>query len=1086
MASDSARHNGDDPLWAYRPLAPCERTVHVRGFRAASPQDPVLMLWSEDGMALIAVAGRALGSAVTWPALPFARPVDLAGQPGPTGISIIGIPMEANRRPTPATLPGPGEAAGDILLVDQKKCDGCGMCLAVCPSDCFALKKGTLLLDEKGCIECYACVEVCDRGAMVPMATDPETVMCPDISRPRGFLSKLTTPASTDTDRNDEIPGWQAPRTPIRDKPFYVLGLAVATMQENGAALLRDGMVVGAVEEERLSRIKHHGFRSPGRRRRTICNDLSLRIEEAFAWRSVRFLLDREGITLDDIDVFAINGIPGRYRRSYSLTDAARPPRIIRSGRFVFVPHHLAHAASAFYPSGFEDAMVFTVDGRGDRETAAVFNADRDGIVRVFDILSLDDSSLGGVYETISRILGFGAHGQGSTMALAAMGEPVMDMNGCLSAKSRDHFDVHEKTTIRRYGHLARNRMEPITEEHRNLAASAQKALEDSVIALIEEGSGDAPLQRLCLAGGVALNCQMNTRIRDHFGLEEMFVQPAAHDGGSALGAAFVGHREITAETPFAKMDDAFLGPEYDAAEIQEALDRFGLEGSRVDDVCAETAALVARGKVVAWFQGRVEAGPRALGARSLIANPADPTVAARLNAAKGREDWRPFAPSILAGHEDAWLDDCNNDPFMLFVAGVRDDQRERVPAIVHADGTTRPQTVTSEAHPRYHRMISEFQRLSGVPLVLNTSFNTADEPIVCTPSDALDSFLHLGVDWLAMGDYLVRGPGQGATTKRLPAQRPGPSVGHGRDDQDGRTFTRLLLRLGTRCNSRCVHCTLRDLEDAPELDTEAALAALASGRERGCTEVVFMRGEPLIRPDAVRLVREAVKMGYDHVQVQTNGRMLAYPGLLDSLMNEGVTFFEVSLYGDSREAHDLIARAPGAFKQTLAGIRSLAGSGVDFMVGVPVMSANYFRLEGIVGLLSALGVQRVQFGLTRPVWLFDEGRFDVTPTVRISKAAAYIRDAIRAARAVGMRVSTEGVVLCHLDPDIIDAAEAPGALSGQLVMDLTGVESGVEVRRQSRPVPDACRSCRLEQLCPKPWAGATLMYGDSELTPYT
>ena len=1078
MAASSRQPEGQGPLWAYDLLEPGTRRVQVRRFAATSPDDPGLVLWSDHGITLLAVAGLALGRKAPWARIPFRRPVDPPPDAtGPADVALLGIPGEANRRPAVAADPGAHDRPGDIILVRPAACDGCGICVPQCPMACLSLDpEGGLVVDEEPCIECFACVEVCPRDAILPVAHQPSTVMCPDVKGPGGFLPGLQ---KNDSPSFPEMtaPAWQrTDRARGKGKSFYVLGLAMATMQENGAALLKDGVLVGCVEEERLSRIKHHGFRTPGREHRTICNDLSVPIEEAFAWRSVRHLLKEEGITLDDVDVFAVNGIPARFRRSYSLKDRDRPPVTLCSGRFVFVPHHLSHAASAFYPSGLDESLVFTVDGRGDRETAALFQASGGRIERIFDVLSLDDSSLGGVYETFSRILGFGSHGQGSTMALAAMGEPVFDMDGCLTVENHRRTDVHENGAMARYGHLSRGRFDPITDDHRNLAASVQKALEDCVITLIEEGQGPEKPRGLCLAGGVALNCQMNTRLRNHFGLENLFVQPAAHDAGTAIGAAYAGHYEVTGERPFEPMEHAYLGPEWDDGQVEAALDRFGLKGERVDDVASEAASRLAQGDVVAWFQGRLEAGPRALGARSLVADPSNPAVAARLNEAKGREDWRPFAPSILADHEEQWFNRASRNPFMLFVDSVRKERRDRVPAIVHADGTTRPQTVRVATAPRYHALISRFHEITGIPMVLNTSFNTADEPIVCSPADAVDSFLHLEADWLAMGHAPV--------SVSVPVGRPGPAD-RASDPVETRQYRRLLLRLGSRCNSRCAHCTLRDLEDGNDRDTESAMAALTTGRAQGCTEVVFMRGEPLIRPDIARLVRGAAAMGYGHLQVQTNGRMLAYPGLAAALLAKGVTFFEVSLYGDTSEVHDAIARSPGAFKQTVTGLRALVDAGAGFMVNVPVLSSNYFRLDGLVELLAALGARRVQFGLTRPVWLSGEGRFDVSPTVRLPKASPYLRQALRKARAAGLDATTESVVLCHLDPDLHSMAELPGDVDGQLVMELDQSESATGIRSQSRPVPPVCRSCRLEPLCPKPWAGATMLHGDAELIPF-
>jgi carbamoyltransferase len=992
-------------------------------------------------------------------------------------VTLLGVPGEASAWPAVQSDAGPGDRAGSILLLRPGRCDGCGACVPACPASCLSVAfDRALTIDEAPCIECFACVEACPAGALAPVAHERPTTMCPDLRRPRGFLPALSAsatppPAATISPR--------AARRAMR--PFRVLGLAISTMQENGAALLRDGVLAGAVEEERLNRVKHYGFAVPGRPHRTICNDLSIRLEEAFAWRSVRYLLETEGIGLDDVDCIAVNGIPGRFRRSYSLGDASRPPVILRSGRYVFVPHHLAHAASAFYPSGMRDAMVLTVDGRGDRETAAFFRACDGRIERVFDVLSQDDSSVGGVYETVTRVLGFGSHGQGTTMALAVMGEPTFDLSACMSIERHDRHRLHERVAAETLARHARTRFDPLLPVHRNLAASVQRALEDAVITLIDEGREGEPVRRLCLAGGVALNCQMNTRIRRHFGVEEMFVQPAAHDAGTAIGAAMEAHRLVTGEAPSWRMTHALLGPGYDAAAIDEAVAAFGLESRQVDDAAGEVAALLADGKVVAWDQGRLEIGPRALGGRSILANPADPSLVRRLNAAKGREEWRPFAPSILAGREAGWLDDAAGNPFMLFVSTVNPDRRNRVPAIVHADGTTRPQSVTEEAVPAYHRMLTAFERLTGLPLVLNTSFNTADEPIVCSPRDAVDSFVKLDADWLAIGDRLVSRPGA-RTATTVAAARPAPTPTPLEDG--GGKFTRLLLRLGTRCNSACAHCTVRDLAHLPDRTTAEALAELEAGRRRGCDEVVFLRGEALIRRDFPDLVRAARAMGYRHVQAQTNGRMLAYPKLAAALVRRGVDFFEVSLYGASAATHDEIARSDGAFDQTVAGIRSLAEAGAGLMVSVPILVANYLELARVADLVADLGVPRLHLAMTRPVWLPDLGRFDTAPTVRISRAAPRIREAVRAGRDRGLRVTTEGVVLCHLDPDLWDSAELPGEVAGQVVSDLTGTFAAGDVRSSSRPLPAPCASCAVNRRCPRPWAANLLLLGDGELLP--
>lgn len=1061
-----------DKLWSYALLGRKTKTVTVRRVAGKKPFTKLsglsLVFWSRDALALTRVVFASFAQRAPWSALPPWLPA--SERPcGPKGISLLGVAGEANKRPAVQRDPVAGDFVGSILVFTRTKCNGCTACVYVCPKRCFTSASNCIpVLDESRCIECYSCVESCPVDALAPVTHIRPTIMCPDIERPRRFLEGLSN-----------VPKAPAVIERPLKRPLYVLGLAISTMQENAAALLRDGLLVGAVEEERLNRVKHYGFRIPGRPGRTICNDLSTRIEEALAWRSVDYLLKREGITLDEVDIIAINGIPARFRRSYSLTDESRPPEILRSGRMVFVPHHLAHAASAYYPSGMREAFVFTVDGRGDRETAAFFHALDGRIERVFDVLSEEDSSIGGVYETVTRILGFGAHGQGTTMALSVMGEPRFDLSDCLSVERHDRHRIHENVAERLFASYARSRFDPLLTVHRDIAASLQKALEDTVIALIEEGSNGKKVERLCLAGGVALNCQMNTRLLRHFGVKQMFVQPAAHDAGTAIGAAMEAHKLVTGEPPFTEMRNAQLGPDFSDAEVDAALEAFSLKSSKVEDIAYEVAELLANGQVVAWAQGMLEIGPRALGGRSILANPSDATLPQRLNNAKGREEWRPFAPSIMAGYERDWLDEASGNSFMLFVSTVRADQRERVPAIVHADGTTRPQSVHADQQPLYHRMLCEFERRTGLPLVLNTSFNTADEPIVCAPIDAIHSFIQLGADWLAIGNRLVRRPDgkeRRHYTIDVPVQPPTATT----------RYKRLLVRLGTRCNSACVHCTIRDIAHLPDRTTTEAIEILKDGRRHGCDELVFMRGEALIRKDFPEIVKAARRMGYRHIQVQTNGRILAYPRYVRLLLQMGVTFFEVSLYGARALTHDAIARVKGAFDQTVAGIKALVQSHAEFMVTVPVLAHNYIELPYISDLVADLGVRRVHFSLVRPVFLKDQGYFDTAPIVRVSRAATYIRSAIRRAFDRGIMVSTEGIVLCHLDKDQWHVAELEGQVENQLVFDLNGLTSASAIREQSRVQLGPCKGCAVSLRCPGLWAGYAMLFSDSELLPIT
>ena len=545
-------------------------------------------------------------------------------------------------------------------------------------------------------------------------------------------------------------------RVKLRSKPLTILGIASTTLANHSATVLRDGKIVAAVQEERLRRRKQLGWHPPGRPFTTVVSDPAIPLSRAYPKRAIAWALKEAGLTMDEVDIVALNGIPARYFPTYSLREPERPPVTIRAGKTIFVPHHLAHAASTYRVSGMEDAFVFTVDGRGERETAGFFEA-RDGeLHRTFDVLVNDDSLIGGVYEYITTILGFGHHGAGSTMGLAPLGEPTMDLSAFLSARSRTDYTIHDHGIEEVFGYLRRNWGGPLEPGHTSLAASAQRALEDTVIQFIKDGLDGRDATNLCLAGGVALNCAMNQRIRTELNVGRIFVQPGANDAGTSLGAALEAHWDITGEAVPFEMDSAYLGPGYTDEEIETILKAWGLPYDRVDDIATEVAERIVDGRIVCWFQGRLEFGPRALGARSILSDPRDIKMKERVNVLKGRQWWRPFGPSILAGHESDWFLTPFETPFMLFTLPVRPEKVDQIPAVTHVDDTTRPQSVTERANPLYHRMISQFYQRTGVPMVTNTSFNTAFEPIVCSPEDAVSSFLQLGADDLAIGPFLV------------------------------------------------------------------------------------------------------------------------------------------------------------------------------------------------------------------------------------------------------------------------------------------------------------------------------------------
>ncbi|MBD89637.1 MAG: hypothetical protein CL940_04830 [Deltaproteobacteria bacterium] len=534
-----------------------------------------------------------------------------------------------------------------------------------------------------------------------------------------------------------------------RSKRLIILGLAVATCEHHGAALVIDGEIISAVEEERLNRQKHYGWSPPGRPGANLCNDPSLTLNDVMCRESVRHLLDERGLSLSDVDVIAVNGVPHRHHGAREC---------VRDGRYLFVPHHLSHAALAARTSPWRSCNVLTVDGRGEYETAAFFTY-RDGVLaRQAELPAGDGRSLGGAYETVTRVIGFGPHGQGQTMALAAYGRPSsIRLAPAFSVRSFEDFELDERALQT----LAEARTSPETELHdaanSNLAADIQEALEDALVALARDGQARAPSSQWAIAGGVALNCRANSVLRDALGVD-LWVPSAAHDAGTALGAALEA-AHLLGEPPCEPLRTAGLGPEIEGERARAALEARGL--SPVEGDAIETAAeRLAGGGVIGWAVGRLEYGPRALGFRSIVAHPGHSGVQDRVNAIKTRQRWRPFGPSVLEEHANAWFVDSDFGPFMTFTADVVPAQRERVSGVVHEDGSTRPQAVDQGTNPPWRALIEAFHQRSGVPMVLNTSFNGRDEAIVATEEQAVESALRLGLDGLVLGSCYVDLPG--------------------------------------------------------------------------------------------------------------------------------------------------------------------------------------------------------------------------------------------------------------------------------------------------------------------------------------
>ncbi|SCG72604.1 carbamoyltransferase family protein [Micromonospora coxensis] len=540
-----------------------------------------------------------------------------------------------------------------------------------------------------------------------------------------------------------------------------VLGIN-AIFHDPAAALVVDGQVVAAAEEERFSRRKHG--------KRPVPFSAWELPELSAAW-----CLSSAGIDVDSLDAVAYSFDPGLCRdvADLGLSDpwdwlrvdyARRAPQFLAAAlpgldpdKVRFVPHHVAHAASAGLaaPPAGDDTAVLVLDGRGEvaSHLAGVY---RDGALTPLFSQQLPHS-LGLLYEDLTRHLGFmHSSDEYKVMALASYGEPKH--LGLLRELVRVTDDGGFHVDRIDWAGMAKAvgaGGEP-TDEHADLAASVQQRLEEVVLDLsrwLYDASGGA--STLAMAGGVALNCVANARIAAEGPYRDVWVQPAAGDSGTALGAALHVAGELgDRSTP---MTGADLGRGWSDEELEAELRRAALPYSRPDSIAAEAARVLAGNGIVAWYQGRSEYGPRALGHRSLLAHPGDPDTTRRMNDVKGREQFRPIAPMVRAERFADIFDGVYPSRYMLFVHRVRPQWRERIPAVTHVDGTARVQTVHTDTEPLVAEMLAEFERLTGLPVVVNTSLNTAGRPMVDTPREAMELFGSAPVDLLALGPFAVR-----------------------------------------------------------------------------------------------------------------------------------------------------------------------------------------------------------------------------------------------------------------------------------------------------------------------------------------
>lgn len=587
---------------------------------------------------------------------------------------------------------------------------------------------------------------------------------------------------------------------------MYILGINAA-FHDSSAALLKDGVLLAAAEEERFTHFKH------GKRPVPFST-------YELPFHAIDYCLRVAGIHLNDVDHIAYSFNPylllgESYEQSDVITLPLRPslsramreevvtlplsaetsremdqwmspwdplflssivnapgqladgwphhlqPRFIGSNkvedRWHFVDHHLSHAASAFHASPYTRAAVMTIDGRGEKATTAYYRGEANDLVQLGQVEM--PHSLGLLYERVTTHLGFlHSSDEYKVMALASYGKPefVKEFQSMIHVYKDGTYTIDDTDLSLPFG-PQRRKGDDFTRHHFNIAHSLQKVLQDTVLQLAEWLHDQTGEDNLCMAGGVALNCVMNAYLRDHGPFKNIWVQPAAGDAGTALGAAlWIDATERLVNGRSFRMDHAYWGPDYTDAEIEKFLKWTKVPYRKLNSVAEETAKILAEDKIIGWFQGRMEFGPRALGSRSILASPINASMQARLNEVKDREDFRPVAPVVLEEDAAEWFEGASYSPFMLFVYPVRPDKADRIPAVRHVDGTARIQTVNQKQHPMYHQLLKEFKKLTGVPVLVNTSFNTLGKPIVCTPRDAIECFWSSPFDALVIGSFLI------------------------------------------------------------------------------------------------------------------------------------------------------------------------------------------------------------------------------------------------------------------------------------------------------------------------------------------
>tara|TARA_Y100000590_G_scaffold396621_1_gene477469 strand:- start:4444 stop:6279 length:1836 start_codon:yes stop_codon:yes gene_type:complete len=588
-----------------------------------------------------------------------------------------------------------------------------------------------------------------------------------------------------------------------------ILGIS-AFYHDSAAALITSGEIVAAAQEERFTRKKH---------------------DARFPQNAINYVLKEANSSLDQVDyvvfyekpflkferlleTYVANAPQGfqsfrtampiwlrekLFQKSLLVKDLKQFSNNFTADKLLFAEHHESHAASAFYPSPFQEAVILTLDGVGEWATTTVSIGKDNNLELVKEILF--PHSLGLLYSAFTYYLGFKVNsGEYKVMGLAPYGEPKYKkiiLENLIDVKEGGSFHLNQSffnyatglTMInQRFSNLfgkpvRKSESDLLTQFHMDIAASIQAVIEEVILMMTKKLSEEYGLPNLCMAGGVALNCVANAKILKAGHFKNLWVQPAAGDAGGALGAALLAwYKELDKPRTISKIDSmrgAFLGPEYYHEEIENSLLKCGAKFEILDDdsIIKTTVKALVEGKAVGWFQGRMEFGPRALGARSIIADPRSEKMQKTLNLkVKYRESFRPFAPSILREDLNEWFDFDYDSPYMLLVSDVKKNiryelneaekklfgidklniKRSKIPAVTHVDYSARIQTVHRDTNPKYHSLISRFKEITGCPILVNTSFNVRGEPIVCTPADAFKCFMGTQLDALVIGNYFL------------------------------------------------------------------------------------------------------------------------------------------------------------------------------------------------------------------------------------------------------------------------------------------------------------------------------------------